>query len=205
MTAQIDTFRPLIIVAGMGRCGTSLMMQMLSACGVRCLGDWPDFEVDQVMQESFDNEWLASLASCAVKILDPARLKVKRPFGSLLIWLDRDPAQQAKSQMKFLEAHGVPVDRTRRAWRAAAADLRNDRYRHRNAIGAYLERSMSVTFEDLVTKPDNVADRVSVFLAPHGYAVSPWRMVAQVKPRHSDCLPYMLELQLLNEKRSVVP
>lgn len=201
MTAQLDTFRPPIIVAGMGRCGTSLMMQMLHACGIRCLGHWPSFEHPNALEENFDNEWLGGLASCAVKILDPARLKVKRPFGSLLIWIDRDAVQQARSQMKFLEAAGVSVERNRKAVRAAAAQLRNERYKHRNAICSYLDGSITIEFEKLVVEPQKVADRVSVFLAPHGYALNTWRMVEQVKPRGPDCLPYMLEHHMANKEK----
>jgi hypothetical protein len=38
---------PVIVVAGLGRCGTSLVMQMLAAAGLPCVGSFPDFEDDR--------------------------------------------------------------------------------------------------------------------------------------------------------------
>jgi hypothetical protein len=41
--------KPYVIVAGFGRCGSSLTMTMLHAAGIPCIGTPPDFEVNQML------------------------------------------------------------------------------------------------------------------------------------------------------------
>lgn len=36
--------KPTIFVSGLGRCGSSMTMQMLDAAGIPCIGDYPAYE-----------------------------------------------------------------------------------------------------------------------------------------------------------------
>ena len=43
----------ILLICGHGRCGSSLVMQMLAAGGVKCAGKYPDFEPDEVIPARF--------------------------------------------------------------------------------------------------------------------------------------------------------
>lgn len=189
--------KPCIVVAGMGRCGTSLTMQMLSAAGVTCIGTWPDFETDASSIEGFDATEFAGLSDCAIKLIDPANLPVGDMPNHIVVWLDRDPKQQAKSQVKLLNAMGFNLGRD--AVKAVAADLRKSRDRHRARVGIVGGNpAITLRFEDLIAGPYAI-ERLSSFLSEYGWNVSPSVMAAQVRARHSDCLPGFLEDVLIGE------
>ncbi|MHB8286386.1 MAG: hypothetical protein ACYDD1_17175 [Caulobacteraceae bacterium] len=83
--AQVALWRklkPTIIVSGLGRCGSSLTMQMLNAAGVHCVGSFPSFEGPEceAFQEGFITaERWAAVAGRAVKLLDPHRRAIAWP------------------------------------------------------------------------------------------------------------------------------
>ncbi|HEX7072942.1 MAG TPA: hypothetical protein VF226_02795 [Hyphomicrobiaceae bacterium] len=190
---------PCIIVAGMGRCGTSLTMQMLEAAGVPCIGGWPDFETDASSIEGFDPSWFAGLSGCAIKLIDPANLPITDMPNHIVVWLDRDPTQQAKSQAKLLKVLGLNIGRS--ATRTLAADLRNTREKHRARVGVPGGcPATTLRFENMITDPAFAAERLSAFLASYGWATDPEAMAAQVKPRPATCLPGFLEADLLESR-----
>lgn len=89
----------MIVVTGLGRCGSSLAMQMLNAAGVTCAGSAPYFEVKQASVKGFDPEWL-TLQKGAVKILGVHMCDLPRDDYKF-IYVYRDNNQQAISQRKF--------------------------------------------------------------------------------------------------------
>ena len=190
---------PVILVCGFGRCGSSLMMQMLRAGGVPVTGEWPAFEDDHAspFEHSIDATWLASIPGAAVKVLDPHKIHI--PIGSYrAIWMARDAGQQAQSQAKF--AHlmmGLPIDR--RMVRALSASYRSDRpaaFRTLTKAGAEI---LQVGFEDLLNPASlpNAVDRVASFL---GRPVDRAAMVSAVRSRDARCAPGLdMELALMSE------
>ena len=102
--------RPTVMVCGHGRCGSSLVMQMLHAGGYPCFGEGPGFEPEEV---SFDRDpvtLLPLIDGKAAKILDPQRTEWPDLMNARVIWLDRDRTEQAKSQVKFLcQVAGIDV------------------------------------------------------------------------------------------------
>lgn len=191
--------KPCIVVAGMGRCGTSLTMQMLSAAGVPCVGTWPDFETEASSVMGFDAVKFAVLSDCAIKLIDPANLPVGDMPNHVVIWLDRDPRQQAKSQAKLLGAMGFHLDRS--GVRAIEGDLRRSRNKHRAVVGVPGGCDcLTVKFENLIQNPRTEAELLATFLAGHGWRVDPAVMAAQVRWRPATCLPGFLEDQLLSER-----
>src|SRR5271163_1780808 len=90
---------PPVVVTGFGRCGSSLVMQMLHAAGFPVTGEYPSFEC-----EEYHFGGVAPPAG-ASKILN---LDCEAPPGGPYrwIWLDRNPAQQVKSQAKLLRELG---------------------------------------------------------------------------------------------------
>jgi hypothetical protein len=99
-----------IAVGGLARCGTTLMMHMLHAGGIPCMGSKPDFEVDEFNNRPVKAAFLERHSGHAFKLLDPHRTPLPHGFRGVLVWLDRDPAQQAKSQAKFVHLMtGAPM------------------------------------------------------------------------------------------------
>jgi len=193
------TRKPCIVVAGMGRCGTSLMMQMLDAMGVSCIGSWPDYETDHSSIAGFDAAWFSTLHGQAIKILDPTNLPALNMPNHVVVWMDRDPKEQAKSQVKFLRACGATNPSNGQTVRALAANLRKDRLHQRARLGLPGRcPEMCVCFETLITEPAAATQALVSFLAAHGWSglYAP-AAAAEVIARPPTCLPYFLEATLL--------
>lgn len=142
-----------IVVSGFGRCGSSLVMQMLAAGGVMCLGRYPAYE-DRAMVKPGQ----------AVKILDP-HSTLPQPYpippGARVIWLDRDPSEQARSLVKFTAmVVGVSYNRDQR--RALAVQLRDDRGLAMRAIGS--RPLLVLSFDALLAFPTACARKLAEFV-----------------------------------------
>lgn len=194
---------PAIIVSGFGRCGSSLTMQMLAAGGVPCVGEWPAYEDQRSSPLNLDIEWLGALNDCAVKLLDP-HVAPRLPKIAAVIWLDRDPAQQAASALKFMAAMCSGIDQGRQARRAMAASYRADRAAAHAALGIGATPpavdALKITFEFMIARPMEAASAITRFVERLGYQVDIDAMASVVVRRTTRCLPYMLEEQLLRSR-----
>jgi len=90
----------IIVVCGLGRCGSSLMMQMLHAGGLTCTGEAPPYEHPNGAMNHFNARWLTQQTDKATKVLLPHHVKFL-PANYYFIWLERNPLEQAKSTFKF--------------------------------------------------------------------------------------------------------
>ena len=182
---------PMIAVSGFGRCGSSMLMQMLHAGGVPCTGRAPAFE-DNAVACAVTPEYVAEHAGHAVKVLDPQRVGL--PGFVRVIWMDRDTDEQARSIAKFTElVHGVRYSREMR--RSLPASLRRDRIAAMRVIG---QRSvMNLRFEYVLANPLAAAVLLRAFVAPLPLDIYP--AAAQVRQRDSECAPGLdLELSLMS-------
>ena len=189
--------RPCIVVAGLGRCGSSLTMQMLHAAGVPCMGAYPDFEDDAFASGRRQMERLSSLSDCAVKILDAWRAPATALTHHVVIWLRRDPDEQARSMLKFA---GAPMHRHN--VRGIKSKLAIDTRLSREGLGVAPVGTRSPLlrheFEDLIQHPLPSSRRIAAFLAANGWPdLDAEKMAAQVRPRSPKCLPGFLEFDLL--------
>lgn len=175
------------VVSGLGRCGTSMMMQMLAAGGVHCVGEHPAYEDPMASRIPLDDWWLDRCSGRAVKILDPHR-GWRGMHGARFIWMDRDVKQQAKSQRKFLLAlMGVNAKAG-----ALAAGLRADRAKCMRLLVPY-DRIM-FSFEDIISNPLASASRLTTYF-PN---IDIESAASVVHRRSTDCAPDMtLEASLL--------
>lgn len=187
-----------IIVCGLGRCGSSLTMQMLKAGGIACLGDAPAFEPEEVNIHRDMAKLLPKLEGMAAKILDPQRSKWPHCSGLRVIWLDRDRKEQAKSQLKMVETFGgVKIPRRSRAIRAMAASLIPDREECMDLfadIGAIVHK---LRFEDILANPNEAARGIISFLE---LSINPAKMASAVRERGHECQPDMAMEYLLVEE-----
>jgi hypothetical protein len=184
----------IILVAGLGRCGTSLMMQMLAAGGVPCVGLWPSFE-DQdhnSLRRSDPASWQAQAAGRAVKLLDPHRAPPPAGPDYRVLWLFRDWSEQARSQLKV-----VGVDQGRGNRKRMERQLRRETEAAGSAldaVDAWRGRRMVVPFDCLLLRPREMAGLIAVHL---GRDLDADAMVSCVVARAPACLPYLLEPTLV--------
>lgn len=174
-----------VIVSGFGRCGSSLVMQMLQAGGFKVSGEYPAFEV-----EAYSNGGPPP-PSGASKILDLHR---NPPPGGPYrwIWLDRNPVEQAKSQAKFLRSIcGLTVHRSE--VKAIARSYAGDRRTGFAVMKRLGGPVLLMTFEELVSRPLVSAEKIAAFVG----GLDPEKMARVVRPRPPACLPYLLEAELL--------
>lgn len=183
--------KPLIIVSGLGRCGSSLTMQMLAAAGVPHVGSFPDFEDAAVNPPRVTRPVLDALEPCALKILDPHRAgPIFAGLNAVVIWLDRDRIEQAASQIKlarFGTTGEIPERASRRELRAMASNLDRDR---RLALAALQPLPMlRISYESLIEMPVMTARAMVWQLARVGYSLDPDVMEACVHKASAVCAP----------------
>jgi len=163
---------PIIVVSGLPRSGTSLMMQVLQAGGVPLLTDGRRpadvsnprgyFEYEKARWLAADGSWLGEARGRAVKVI--VQLLPFLPSGPSyqVLLMQRDLAEVIRSQAAMLQALGAP----------AAGDpstLTSAFERHLAAARKFLDRlplasTETVDHGDLVTDPGPVVDRLVRFL-----------------------------------------
>ncbi|MFH1156223.1 MAG: alkaline phosphatase family protein [Pseudomonadota bacterium] len=111
-----DLSNTVIIVSGLPRSGTSMMMQMLEAGGIRSMTDHvrePDpgnpkgyYEYEKVKSIARDSSWLSQAKGRAVKIVTPLLTHLKPGINYRVIVMERDMREVVRSQMRMLSRTG---------------------------------------------------------------------------------------------------
>lgn len=191
-------------VCGFGRCGSSLMMQMLAASGVPVTGnaEYPAYEDDRVGDglRTQKATWLRELHGEAVKLIDPQLYELPTGPRYKFIWLDRDPDEQAKSQLKFAAAFLLgSVRQDRAARKALAASYRRDRPRAMARLATVSNVApLIIGFESLLYYPERIAAELATAIIGLDAA----RMAACVRKRSPKCYPGMMEIELLETQET---
>lgn len=197
----MNTLRPLLLVAGLGRCGSSLCMQMLHAGGVPCAGEPPAFEPGEANALSVTVPWLADQRGTAVKLLDPQRAPALGRLPAIAIFLTRDPGQQAASMAKFNHLLSDLPIASRHQRRALEAGIRRDTRLARAALQSF--PVLELTFEQLILSPYTTADEMWLFLSEHGFRFDAAAAAKVVRARSPQNYPGLLELELLRTAGAV--
>src|SRR5262245_15918569 len=165
MTAEI------IIVSGLPRSGTSLMMQMLDAGGVEVVTDnvrTADtdnprgyYEFEKVKQIKRDASWLPGIRGKAVKMVSLLLLDLPPAERYRVVFMERDFAEMLDSQERMLHRLGRPA-----APREAIIPAYTS---HLERVHQWLQRQahfavLRVRYKALVERPEAEADRVKEFL-----------------------------------------
>lgn len=179
-----------VIVAGLGRCGTSLVMQMYAAAGVDCVGEYPSFEDERIIHDP--RSLFADLARAdrrALKLLDPHRLRerpIHRLEDTVAVWLDRDHIEQAKSQVKLVS---ILSDLTFKpsAVSVLASSLRKETKAAFRALQRLTTRApLRLTFESVIGEP---VDAATILDGLVGGGLDVEAMARVVRPRSAACAP----------------
>lgn len=192
--------RPVLLVAGLGRCGTTLMMHMLRAAGVPVAGSAPAFEDVPIGPRGMDLEWLSRQGGKAVKWIDPTITRIRRD-NARAIWLSRDPMEQARSQAKLM---GARLGRSE--LRALASLVKRDTWRARRVVDRLCGSHgvLHLTFEGILRHPDHNAARIASFCHSCDIDFVSVRATADiVRKRTPECAPDLsIEAVLMEEARN---
>jgi hypothetical protein len=161
----------IIIVSGLPRSGTSLMMQMLDYGGVEVVTDnirtsdtdnprgYYEFEIVKKIKR--DISWLPATRGKAFKMI--SQLLYDLPPGERyrVVFMERDMDEILRSQEKMLERlgrKGAPPDQIKGSYALHLEKLRDWLREQKNIEVLY------VSYNDLVDKSEEQAERVSAFL-----------------------------------------
>lgn len=153
---------PILFVAGLGRCGTTMAMRMLDKGGIPVAGPRPAYEDKHMAYTTpyyIRQEWVLEQAGRAVKWIDPLRSPLLWDVWTggevVFLLMRRDPEHQARSTGKFL---GEKLSKAVVA--AVAASIRQDQ----KTTEAYLERAgnvYSMSFEWALKEPAEAAAKLA--------------------------------------------
>lgn len=137
-----------LAVAGLGRCGLTMTMQMLDAGGLDVFGEPPAYE---------PGHYASAWDSNAVKLVDPIgnELSGLLPAPGTLqwLWLVRDPKEQAKSMAKLLASQNRKVDQ-KVDWRRLRQTIRPSTRKHLRFIEQRGEELQRIHFGSIVDGPE---------------------------------------------------
>ena len=179
-----------VIVSGLPRSGTSMMMQMLAAGGAPVMTD-SKRKADESNPEGY-YEWegakrllrnpkaIEEAEGKAVKVVSLLLNRLPRAHRYKVIFMHRSMDEMAASQLRMLNRMGVapPIDDTSRLKKLAT----NHQERVIRLLGElnYAD-SLVVDYADTISNPGETARKVADFLGPD-WIRTPEAMEAAVKP-----------------------
>lgn len=189
---------PIVGVAGLGRCGTSLVMRMLHAGGMDVVANTGhvSYEDTRVTELPENHGWLAGCSGKAVKFLDVNQRRPPDCYDYVFLFIERDARQQAKSAAKFMRhvvGVSIPYSKMRRLRRSLQVDTPKAR-----AVCESLGPTAGLAFERIINYPERAARLIADFLRGHGFGpLNVAAMRNQVKRRSPACYPGFMELEEL--------
>lgn len=161
----------IVVVSGLPRCGTSLMMQMLDRGGMPVITDHiraadPDnprgyYEFERVKKLKEDASWIAEARGKAFKMVSQLLYELPSSEKYRIVFMERDMDEMILSQEKMLarlNKPAAPRDRIRRAFASHLERLREWLARQPNMA------VLDVSYNDLMGRPAEQAARVAAFL-----------------------------------------
>jgi predicted ATPase len=165
--------QPIIVVSGLPRSGTSMMMKMLAEGGVpvitdelrRADSDNPNgyFELETVRQMSDGNvTWLDNAGGKAVKVISALLEHLPSNYSYKIIFLEREIQEILASQHKMLANRNEEPT-------ASDAEIEVQVQKHLSAMRPWLVRQpnmevLYVNYNTLVTTPEPLCEQITEFL-----------------------------------------
>jgi hypothetical protein len=166
--------QPIVVVSGLPRSGTSMMMKMLAEGGLPIVtdelrqadSDNPKgyFEFETVRQMSAGNvEWLADAGGKAVKVISALLEYLPVNYAYKIIFLEREIKEILASQGKMLANRNEESTRT-------DAELEVSIRKHLSAVRPWLVRQpnmevLYVNYNALMAKPEPLCEQIIEFIA----------------------------------------
>ncbi|MFD2916807.1 alkaline phosphatase family protein [Psychroserpens luteus] len=159
----------IVIVSGLPRSGTSLMMQMLDKGGLKALSDSNRqadesnpkgyFEYDPVMALHNDNSWLNKAQNKSLKVVAPLLKFLDPKYRYKVIFMNRDLNEVVKSQQKMIgrDAETFPIK------------LFNTYQRHLSQVETWKDKEPSVeliyvNYKDALNDTNTTIEKVVSFI-----------------------------------------
>ena len=159
----------IVIVSGLPRSGTSLMMQMLHKGGLNALTDSNRkadisnpkgyFEYDPVMALHKDNSWLHDAQNKSVKIVAPLLKFLDPKYRYKIIFMNRDLNEIVKSQQKMIgrDTETLPIK------------LLETYKKHLNQVETWKSKEpgvelIYVSYKEALENTTSVVDKVKKFI-----------------------------------------
>ena len=173
-TTQRKDDKKIIVVSGLPRSGTSMMMKMLDEGGIPILTDairspdddnpngYYEFEVVKKLPDG-QNQWLDDANHKAVKIISALLEYLPTNYRYKIIFMEREPREILASQQKMLanrnEKSGI-----------SDAEMQEQFQKHLAAIKYWLARQpnmdvMYVDYNKMISKPENYCQAIADFIA----------------------------------------
>src|SRR6056297_2288337 len=163
---------PIIIVSGLPRSGTSLMMNMLEAGGLKSLVDnirKPDkdnpkgyYEFEKVKKTKKDSLWLKRAKGRVVKIISMLLYDLPKNYRYKVIFMERDLEEIIRSQNKML-AH------RKKESSISDKEIKTLYEKHLEEVKAWLNKKdnfdvLSVSYNDFFVNADENINKIISFL-----------------------------------------
>jgi len=185
----------IVLVAGFGRCGSSLLMQMLYYAGMDMgRGEWPSYE-DPRQTLNPGGDWVHEYEGKALKWLGIDEYKPKIGPNYRCVWLDRDTKEQARSWAKIMRAvKGITIGRDEINRVAKSMNQRRPKALKELKFYNNSEKPLILTFERLIENPKASAIELVEYLDE---PFDTDRMAAGILPRGTGCASGIMERALL--------
>ena len=165
--------QPVIIVSGLPRSGTSMMMRMLAEGGLSILTDelrradddnpngYFELEVVKQLREG-DAAWLKGANGKVVKVISSLLEYLPGEYHYKIIFMERDPKETLASQKKMLEHRGQES-------KLSDEQMEQQFHTHLNAMKPWLVRQpnmdvLYVNYNTLLAEPKPFCERITRFL-----------------------------------------
>lgn len=169
------TIPEVVVVSGLPRSGTSMMMRMLEAGGMPILTDHVRaadednprgyYEFERVKRLREDREWMPEAVGKAVKIVSFLLDSLPDGFFYRIIFMQRALPEVLASQRKMLERRGMPVaDPEADDQRMTALYMRHLSHTAKWLRGRPNMRVLAVGHLEAIGDPSAAARRVGAFL-----------------------------------------
>ncbi|WP_347374167.1 alkaline phosphatase family protein [Aequorivita sp. Q41] len=159
----------IVLVSGLPRSGTSLMMQMLDKGGINTLTDGKRaadesnpkgyYEYEAVMALHKDNSWMEKAQNKSLKVVAPLLKHINPEFRYKIIFMKRDLDEVIKSQQKMI---GKRTD-------TLPISLLNAYQEQLNHIEVWKEREPGVElvyidYKEVLESPNKMLDKIEAFI-----------------------------------------
>ncbi len=181
---------PIVIVSGLPRSGTSMVMKMLEAGGLPILTDGlrtadednPKgyFEVERVknLAAEEDKRWLAGARGKGIKVISYLLKSLPSSYNYRVVFIRRDLEEVLASQRKMLARRGETEETAPDRMRALFED---DLWRARYQLQHRPEfETLELRYSDVLARPLEEARRLAAFLDGR---LDPEAMAAAVDPQ----------------------
>jgi hypothetical protein len=181
---------PIVVVSGLPRSGTSMLMKMLDAGGLPVITDGLRtadednprgyFEVERIksLAEETDRTWLAGSRGKGIKVISYLLRALPPQFNYKVVFLRRDLEEVLASQKKMLtrrgESDNTPPERMRELFE-------NDLWRARYLLTHQPQfETIEVGYTEVIRRPVDEARRIAAFV---GGGLNVEAMAAAVDPQ----------------------